>query len=109
MYKPQIIKGMVKGTGWPIDGHVLTFGLWDYDNKSSYHLYTWDDADDEAVMKTMYLTLVDGGFEEPGRLAEFAEEWKAGKFDAPGPFCLDLNKVEVCAECGKAMKLDAAD
>ena len=98
MDKPIIIKGMVKGTGWPIDGHVLTFGLWDYDNRSSYHLYTWDDADDEAVMQTCFQTLVKAGFEDPNRLDEFVKEWKAGEFDAPGAFCLDLDKVEVCAD-----------
>lgn len=37
-YKPKIIKGTVKGTGWPIDGHTIHFSLWDYDNHESWHL-----------------------------------------------------------------------
>ena len=45
-YKPKIIKGTVKGTGWPIDGHTLHFSQWDYDNYDSWHLFGWDDADD---------------------------------------------------------------
>ena len=96
--RPQIVKGRVKDTGWPIDGHVLTFGLWDYDHKSSYHLYTWDDADDEAVMQTMFQTLVEAGMEDADRLEEFTKEWKAGQFDAPGAFCIDLDKVEEIAQ-----------
>ena len=43
-YKPKIITGKVTGTGWPIDGHVLYFSQWDYDNRDSWHLYGWDDA-----------------------------------------------------------------
>lgn len=31
-YRPKIIKGTVKGTGWPIDGHTLYFSQWDYLN-----------------------------------------------------------------------------
>ena len=32
-YKPKVITGKVTGTGWPIDGHVLWFSQWDYDNR----------------------------------------------------------------------------
>ena len=55
-YRPKIIKGTVKGTGWPIDGHTLYFSQWDYDNRESWHLYGWDEPDDEAVMQTTYQT-----------------------------------------------------
>lgn len=40
-YKPKVITGKVRGTGWPIDGHVLWFSQWDYDNRESWHLYRW--------------------------------------------------------------------
>lgn len=93
---PEIIKGKVKNTGWPIDGHVLTFGLWDYDNKSSYHLFSWEDADDEAVMQTMFQTMVEAGMEDADSYTEFVQIWKAGQFDAPGAFCIDLDQVERC-------------
>ena len=43
-YKPKIITGKVTGTGWPIDGHVLYFSQWDYDNYDSWHLYGWNDG-----------------------------------------------------------------
>lgn len=95
MYKPKIIKGKVQGTGWPIDGHVLYLSLWDYDNHSSWHLYGWDDADDEAVMLTMYQSEKEIGeciYDTP---EAFAEAWKAGTWEPMGVFCVELDKVEV--------------
>ena len=44
-YKPKVITGKVTGTGWPIDGHVLWFSQWDYDNRESWHLYGWEDSE----------------------------------------------------------------
>ena len=55
-YKPKVITGKVTGTGWPIDGHVLWFSQWDYDNRESWHLYGWEDSEDEAVMQTVFQT-----------------------------------------------------
>ena len=56
-YKPKVITGKVTGTGWPIDGHVLWFSQWDYDNRESWHLYGWEDSEDEAVMQTVFQTI----------------------------------------------------
>ena len=95
MYKPKIIMGKVSGTGQPIDGHVLLLSLWSWDNYSSWHLYAWEDADDEAVMLTMYQTEQEAGFCDCDTLEDFAEAWKAGEWDAPGVFCLELDQVEV--------------
>lgn len=92
----ELFEGTVQGTGWPIDGHRLIFGLWDYDNRSSYHLWTWDDGADEAVMMTMFRTLVDGGFICEEDKDEFIMVWKDGMFDevyCPGPFCIELDKL----------------
>lgn len=94
MYQPKIIKGRVKGTGWAIDGHVLYFSLWGYDRYSSYHLHDWEDADDEAVMQTMFQTEREAGFCCHDTLESFAEAWKAGTWDPLGVFCIDLDKVE---------------
>lgn len=94
-YKPKVVSGRVKGTGWPIDGHVLYFGLWDYDKHSSWHLYSWDDADDEAVMLTMYQSMEAADFIEPDTLEDFTAAWKAGEWEPPGSFCLALDQVEV--------------
>ncbi len=53
-YQPRRVRGKVKGTGYPIDGHILYFSQWELDNHSKYHLTGWDKADDEAVMLTTY-------------------------------------------------------
>lgn len=60
-YKPKVITGKVTGTGWPIDGHVLWFSQWDYDNRESWHLYGWEDSEDEAVMQTVFQTETESG------------------------------------------------
>lgn len=93
-YKPKIITGRVTGTGYPIDGHVLYFSQWDYDHYENWHLYGWDDADDEAVMLTMYQCEA----EETGgtyTLDTFTERWKAKEWEPDGAFCLPLDKVEI--------------
>lgn len=94
-YQPKIVTGKVTGTGWPIDGHVLYFSQWDYDKHESYHLYDWDDADDEAVMLTVYQTETEAGLCVCDTLEAFTEMWKAKKWEPAGSFCLDLNQVEV--------------
>ena len=94
-YKPKIITGKVTGTGWPIDGHVLYFSMWDYDNHDSWHLYGWDDADDEAVMETMFITETAAGLCCYDTLETFAEVWRAKKWEPEGVFCLELDQVEV--------------
>lgn len=60
-YKPKVITGKVTGTGWPIDGHVLWFSQWDYDNRESWHLYGWEDSEDEVVMQTVFKTETEAG------------------------------------------------
>lgn len=93
-YKPRIVTGMVTGTGYPIDGHVLYFSQWDYDKHESFHLFAWNDADDEAVMLTMYQTETEAGiFLNTQEI--FTEMWKAKEWEPIGPFCLPLDKVKV--------------
>ena len=94
-YKPKIVTGRVHDTGWPIDGHVLTFSQWEYDNHESWHLWSWEDADDVAVMETMFRSLVEAGMTSEAWRDNFVAEWQASRWDPPGAFCLDLDKVEV--------------
>jgi len=106
-YKPKIIAGRVKGTGYPIDGHVLNFSQWDYDNRESWHLYGWDEASDEAVMLTMFKAELEAVNEvclaNTGEPLEYTDEdfedfkrtWEAGEWEPDGVFCLPLDKVEV--------------
>lgn len=94
-YKPRIVKGKVSGTGWPIDGHVLYLSQWDYDNHDSFHLYGWDDEDDEAVLLTVYQTEVEAGLNTCDTLEAFTEMWRAKQWEPAGAFCFPLDKVEV--------------
>ncbi|WP_455619622.1 hypothetical protein [Eisenbergiella sp.] len=94
-YIPKIIKGKVTGTGWPIDGHVLHFSQWDYDNRESWHLYGWEDEDDEAVMLTVHQTETEAGLSLYDTLEDFEKAWKSKEWESQGSFCLPLNQVEV--------------
>lgn len=94
-YKPKVITGKVTGTGWPIDGHVLWFSQWDYDNRENWHLYGWEDSEDEVVMQTVFKTETEAGLCLFDTLEKFAENWKAKKWEPQGSFCLPLDKVEV--------------
>lgn len=94
-YKPKIITGKVTGTGWPIDGHVLYFSQWDYDNYEKWHLYGWEDEEAEAVMLTMFQTETEAGLCCCDTLEAFTELWKTKKWKPQGAFCLPLDQVEV--------------
>lgn len=92
----EAYEGTVVNTGWPIDGHRVVFALWDYDKRSCWHLLTWDDEADEAMMQTMFRTLVEAGFICEDDKDEFIMVWKDGMFDevyCPGPFCIELDKL----------------
>ena len=36
------------------DGLILPLTLWEYDDYSTYHLFTWDKVDDERMMMALY-------------------------------------------------------
>lgn len=91
-YKPKIVKGKVHDTGHPIDGCVMLFSMWEYDNHESWHLYGWDDDVDDAVMRTMHQTDEIYMDDTP---EQFAERWKSKEYEPDGVFCLELDKVEV--------------
>lgn len=94
-YQPKIIRGKMKGTGYPIDGRELIFSLWDYDNYESYHLSGWSEGDDEAVMKTIYRSEEEAGLCLYDSFEDFARVWKAGDYEPDGVFCLTPDNVEV--------------
>lgn len=108
-YKPKIVTGRVKGTGYPMDGHVLYFSLWDYDKYESFHLYGWDEADDEAVMLTMYQAEREAGECTCDTPEAFAEKWKAKEWEPAAAFCLPLDKVEVQEVKQEEEKSDARE
>lgn len=94
-YKPRIIRGRVKGTGYPIDGRELLFSTWDFDNHENFHLFSWDKEDDEAVMLTIHQSEEEAGFCNYDTLENFAEAWKAGEYEPEASFCLAPNNVDV--------------
>lgn len=96
-YQPKIIRGKVKGTGYPIDGRVLIFSLWDYDNYESYHLSGWSEDDDETVMQTIYSSEEEAGFCLYDSFEDFARAWKTEGYEPQGVFCLALENVDVVA------------
>ena len=93
-YKPKIVAGRVHDTGYPIDGYDLYLSMWKYDNHEKWHLYSWDDDVDEAVMLTIYNAEREAGF-HTWTLDTFTEMWKRKQWYPMGSFCLDLDKVEV--------------
>lgn len=94
-YRPKLVEGRVNSTGWPIDGYVVALTLWDYDNYEMYHLFSWPDESDDAMMRTMYQTEEEAGFLLADSLEEFEQQWKAGEWEAQGSFYIPLDKVEV--------------
>lgn len=94
-YQPKIIRGKVKGTGYPIDGRELLFSLWDYDNYESYHLSGWRDDDDEAVMLTIHQSEEEARICVYDTLEDFASAWEEGEYEAEGAFCLAPDNVDV--------------
>lgn len=93
-YRPRIVIGKVKNTGWDIDGHELALSLWDYD-KNNYHLFSWADESDEAMMLTIYQTEQEAGLCLYDSLEQFTAAWKAKEWEADGVFCIPLENVEV--------------
>lgn len=115
-YQPKIIRGKVKGTGYPIDGRELLFSMWDYDNYESYHLSGWHEDDDEAVMRTIYQSENEAGLSVYDTLEDFARAWKVGEYEPEGTFCLAPDNVDVLEviqeekrSSGEGAKMDGED
>lgn len=102
-YKPKVIEGKIKDTGWSIDGHTLILTLWDYDDYSDWHLCNWGNEADKAVMETMFVTETKAGMCLYDTLEEFAEHWK--EWEPEGSFVIPLDKVEVVRVIQEEMKL----
>ena len=92
-YRPEIIKGKVHDTGWPIDGHTLLLSSWDYDNYEDWHMYDWPEEADRAVMETMYITETAAGMCLYDTLKEFEANWE--EWEPEGSFCIPRDKVEI--------------
>lgn len=95
-YKPRIVAGRVKDTGYPIDDLVLNFTQWDYENHESFHLDSWNEAYNEEVMQTLLDAAKEWGMvDEDETLETFIEKWKSGEWEPDCPFCLPLENVDI--------------
>ena len=95
-YQPKLVRGRVKGTDYPIDGRELIFSLWDYDNYESFHLDSWDNDDDEAVMQTLYWSENEElRFCLYDTLEDFVKAWKTCDYEPECTFCLVTDKIDV--------------
>ena len=92
-YKPKIIEGKIKDTGWAIDGHILILTSWDHDNHESWHLYDWKKESEKAVIETMFIAEKEAGMCLYDTLEEFAEHWE--EWEPEGSFSIPLENVEV--------------
>ena len=74
-YEPKLLTAVIKGTGRPIDGHVLMLAVYDYDPEH-YHLYGWDKKATEAVMLTFWELEQKNPESSYKNLADFTKAWK---------------------------------
>lgn len=77
-YKPMVVSAIVKGTGWPIDGHKIYVAKWSYD-PDSWHLYGWEDPEAEVMAETIWKSLTEAGMELHDSWEDFKKDWDAKK------------------------------
>lgn len=75
-----------------INGLELKVSLWDYDNYSKYHLWSWKNKDDETMKEAFWLLENQFGFLERDK---FIKEWKAREYDAGGSTVIPLECIQV--------------
>lgn len=92
-YRPKVVEGIIKNTGWPIDGYKMLLSLWSYDNYAQFHLYDWPDEADKAVMETMFKTETEAGMCLYDTLEEFEKHWN--EWQPQGVFCIPVDNIEV--------------
>lgn len=91
---PKIVKALIRGTGWPLDGHEAYLARWDYDPEY-YHLFMWEMEADEAAMLTIYQTETEAGLCLCGSLEEFTKVWEAGEYETNCALRIARENVQV--------------
>lgn len=89
----RVVTAKIKGTGWPVDGHVLYLAKWQYDPEY-WHLWGWDDEADEAVMETVWQTENEDGMCPYDSKDEFVKAWKEHDWWPDGAFAFTADQVE---------------
>ena len=89
------MKSMVREGNY-FDGLVLYLSTWNWDNHESWHLYSWDDKDDEKVR----LGINEAEQYHPynrykGDFKKFQSDWKNEEYDPGMTFTFKDSEVEV--------------
>ena len=89
------MKSMVK-EGEYFDGLVLYLSKWNYDNHEKWHMYSWEDADDERVMLGMYQAEQYHPYQRYKKdFEQFQKDWKADEYDPGMTYTFKDSEVEV--------------
>ena len=91
------MKAMVR-VGQRFDGLVLYLSKWNWDNHESWHLYNWEDKDDEAVMLGLYEAEQyhpDAKTRYRNDFEKFQKDWKNEEYDPGMTFTFKDSEVEV--------------
>lgn len=89
------MKAMVK-EGEYFDGLELYLSKWNYDNHERWHLYSWEDKDDEAVMLGMYQAEQYHPYKRYIKdFEQFQKDWAAGEYDPGMTYTFKDSEVEV--------------
>lgn len=89
------MKSMVREGNY-FDGLVLYLSKWNWDNHESWHLYSWDDKDDEKVMLGIYEAEQYHPYNRyKGDFKKFQSDWKNEEYDPGMTFTFKDSEVEV--------------
>lgn len=89
------MKSMVREGNY-FDGLVLYLSKWNWDNHESWHLYSWDDKDDEKVMLGIYEAEQYHPYNRyKGDFEKFQSDWKNEEYDPGMTFTFKDSEVEV--------------
>jgi hypothetical protein len=80
------------------DGLTVYLSKWNWDNYKSWHLYSWEDSVDEAVMKAIYEAEQFHPFScgrYKGDFEQFEKDWKDEVYDPGATLAFEDGQVEV--------------
>lgn len=82
-----------------LDGLEVFLSLWNWDNHSKWHLWNWQQEDDEKVMLAMYQAEQFHPYavvrEYKNNFEQFKTDWETGEYDPGATYTFDFDEVEV--------------
>lgn len=89
-----------------LNGLEIYLSLWNYDNYECYHLSTWKDEVDNAMMEAFWIFEKEFGVYDD--YEEFQKDWKEGEYDSGGSIVFPKSCVEelevICEESNELSK-----